>query len=179
MILSLTVLLGLVAALFLLPLQVFLITAVYCYSMLILWRLYLKNIALLDIVVLIIYSAIAILYFLFGLKDIVPFTGSFFYGAIGLTSLVGGVIGRPFTLMKIGEKPKSEIIYHRLMNIIMGLLYSIALYLSIVLFPSSTYIIVPIVISIVAIPLSMVGAKACIFCSAVRSSSETKKTEHN
>lgn len=165
---------GLVAALFFLPLEMVLITAVYCYALLNLWRVYSKNIALFDIVALGIYSVIAIVYYLFGFKDIVPFTGSIFYGAIGFASLAGGLIGRPFTLMKIREKPKSEIVYHRLMNIIMGISNIVALYLSITLFPASTYIVIPIAISIIAIPLSMTGAKMCIYCFSVFSGSKTK-----
>jgi hypothetical protein len=166
MILSFAVLFGLVAALFFLPIKVFLLTALYCYAMLNLWRVYTKNVTMLDLAVLAIYMVIAALYSIFGIKDIVPFTGSIFYGAIGLTSLVGGLIGRPFTLGKIGEKPKSQIILHRIMNVILGIFYMVALYFSIALFPVSTYIVVPLVISIVAIPMSMISAKRGIYLFA-------------
>jgi hypothetical protein len=179
MILSLTLLFGLIAALFFLPIQVFLLTAVYCYAMLNLWRIYSNSLAVLDMVVLVIYSVIGVLYYFFGFKDIVPFTGSIFYGAIGMAALVGGLIGRPFTLREIREKPKPEITFHRVMNIMLGISYMGALYFSIALFPGSAYITVPLAISIVAIPLSMVGAKKGIWVVARYSEIRIQKNNKN
>jgi hypothetical protein len=156
MYLSLLVLFLTLSLLFFLPVEYLSISGLYLTSLLLIIKSYKKEIILLDWIVFFVYLVMSIVYYLLSFDDIIPFMGSFFYGSIAFCSILGAIFSKPFTLVNgEDEVTQEDMLYHRTLSLIMGIIYIPAFVTSIVLFPSATYIYVPIIISIVAIPISI------------------------
>ncbi len=168
MVISILAIFIVIALLFLLSIEVFLASAIYLYALLILMRAYKKNVNYLDVGVLLVYLFIGVLYFGFGFEQVIPYTGSIFYGALTIACFAGSIFGRPFTLSNIKQSSDEEIHYHRVMNLVMGVFYLGALFLSIFLFPSMMYIVMPLVLTAISIPGSIWLSRGILFLSQLR-----------
>lgn len=144
-----------IAALFFLPMDLYITTVLGVYALLIIQEWFVRDVKLLDGAFLVLYGALNVLYHFLGFKDIIPFTGTLFYGALTLVSLAGLILGRPWTLQESRRWQKDLRESHLATAFLMTLGYGLALGLSVGLFPSSSYIWAPLVVTGVTIPLSI------------------------
>lgn len=150
------VVLGLsLVTLFLIPLRYIILFLVYVYGVLVWYDFYKGRINLLNVSILGVYVVIGIFYYFVGWEDILPFTGSFVYGALFFASFLGVILRKPFTLpsridkSSSNEMDKISLKYHLILNVFLGTFFLISLVFSIVLFPRPSYIWIPIVICVV------------------------------
>ncbi len=158
MIKSLVVFVATIVGLFFLPMDLYIVTVLALYGLVVIYEWAFKDIQVLDLAFFIIYIGINIIYYFLGFKNIVPFTGTLFYGVLFLVSFQGVITGKPWTLQKYRRWKKDLRESHLATAVIMSLGYGLALWFSLRLFPSSTYIWVPLVITGITVPLSIFAA---------------------
>lgn len=130
--------------LFFIPLKYFLLCILYIYSLLVWYEVYRGNLNFLDLGVLSSYSVVAIVYYVLGYENILPFTGSFIYGTLGLACFLGAVFKKPFTAFS-KSLDEDEMRFHVVLNVVLGIVFVLALIFSVILFPNPAYIYMPLV----------------------------------
>lgn len=145
--------------LFLLPAEVLLPVCTWAYGLLVLWRVFRRELVLMDLLVFGVYALLSFLHEVLGLKSVIPYMGTTFYFFISFGSIVGGLAGVPFTLYNPRSATPEDLRYHRVLSVAMGILYSGAFFSSWLLFPRPEYIWVPLVVVGVSTPLAILFAK--------------------
>lgn len=135
-----------IITLFILPLQYVLIVLIFLFSVLVWYEIYKKGVSLLDVSMWITYTLIGIIYYFFRYENVLPYTGSIIYSVLSVASFLGLIFKRPFTMVNMKEG-KEELSKHMFISSFLGVVFLIALYLSVVLFPSSAYIYIPLIVS--------------------------------
>lgn len=149
--------------LFFLPIELLSITGLYLYAILLLWRIYKKQVILLDIIVFCVYLAVSVGYYILGYKNLIIYMGTIFYASLSIFCILGGIFKVPFTVTNIKKMSKEDLTYHRVLSVVMGILYIPSLVTSIVLFPKASYIYLPLLLLLAAIPLSIYSTKGVMF----------------
>ena len=149
--------------LFFLPIELLSITGLYIYAILLLWRMYKKQVVLLDVMIFCVYLAVSVGYYILGYKNIVTNMGTIFFAFLSVFCILGGIFKIPFTVTNIKKLSEEDLAYHRLLSVVMGILYIPSLVASITLFPRPSYIYLPLLLILVAIPLSIYLTKAIVF----------------
>ncbi len=149
--------------LFFLRVELLPITGLYLYAILLLWRIYKKQVVLLDIIVFCVYLAVSVGYYILGYKNMVTYMGTIFYASLSIFCILGGIFKVPFTVTNVKKISKEDLAYHRLLSVVMGILYIPSLLASIILFPKPSYIYLPLLLLLAAIPLSIYLTKGVMF----------------
>ena len=154
MILRLIALLVPMIFLFVADVPTFLATSLWFYGLLLCWRWFRRENASMELIMFGVYGLLFGIMVFGNVQRFVPYTGSFIYGALALLSLVGSFT-TPWTLPRAQAGDPVARRSHRLGNIILLICNALAMTLSILLFPGQYYIILPLGLSLISIPLSI------------------------
>lgn len=131
------------------PLQYLLLTIISIFGLLVWYELYKNRLSLLDLSIFFTYGIIGIVYYFFRYENIIPFTGSIVYGVLSVTCFLSLLMKNPFTMGKRNSFLNKEDSFYKHMFLtgLLCLVFVLSLFFSVYLFPNSTYIYVPLLIS--------------------------------
>lgn len=154
MILTVAALIVPLALLFFADLETYIVTCAFLYGILLCYRYARNERSVLDIVFFSTYLILAVLQIAVGIQRFVPYTGSVIYALLAVVFFLAAT-GMPLTTAA-SKTWQPEIIAERSAgNVILALMNALALVFSLTLFPSISYIIVPLVFTIASIPASI------------------------
>lgn len=143
-----------------LPLQYLMITTFYIACVIVCWDYGVRNRNVANILVMSVSAMVCMLYYVLNVESILPHVGPMFYGAIAILSLLSAALKKPFTL-KSSDPKRSELWFHIIMDVIIGVANLISIFLVYALAPSFSYIIIPLAISIGSVLFSHIIVNWC------------------
>lgn len=154
MILTVAALIVPLALLFFADPETYIVTGAFLYGILLCYRYARNERSVLDIIFFFTYLILAILQIAVGIQRFVPYTGSVIYALLAIVFFLAST-GMPLT-NAASKTWQPEILLERSVgNGILALMNALALVFSLTLFPSITYIIVPLVFTFASIPASI------------------------
>lgn len=154
--------------LFFLPWEPYLYTTLLIYSLLNLYRLYHRDIRILDFGIWMIWGVITVVQCFGGDMNVMTYTGTFFYAGLSFVCLFGAILNKPFTLSRARRNDHEALALHKAASIIMSVGYLSALYFSLSLRMDPSYVYAPAIIALLSIFAGIYLAKPIlIFCRAI------------
>ncbi len=135
-------------------LEVYIATCAFMYGVLICYRYARKDKSILDIIFFFTYSTLALLQITTGLDRFIPYTGTVIYGVLAIVFFLAS-LGLPLTNNDVNTWKPEILLERRITNLLLAIMNSVAFMCSLVLFPSILYIIIPLVITVISIPVSI------------------------
>lgn len=154
MILTVAALILPLALLFFADLDTYIVTCAFLYGILLCYRYARNERSVLDMVFFFTYLILSVLQTAIGIQRFVPFTGSVIYALLTAVFFLAST-GMPLTTAA-SKTWQPEILLERSVgNGILAVMNGLALIFSLTLFPSVSYIIVPLVFTFASIPASI------------------------
>ncbi|WP_304224603.1 hypothetical protein, partial [Gracilinema caldarium] len=135
-------------------LEIYIATCAFIYGILICYRYARNEYSILDILLFLTYLTLTLLQFNIGLDRFIPYTGTIIYGILAIVFFFAS-LGLPLTSASKNTWQPEIIFERRITNLLLAIMNITAFILSIVLFPSLLYIIIPLFITVISIPTAI------------------------